>query len=66
MSRTKDRTMAAVVRTIFPKKDWIVIKTIWPYPDGYGTYNKKTRTLLDSGLSKSEAQQACDQLNDRS
>lgn len=44
-------------------KKWKVIKTIWPYKDGYGTYNKITNTLLDSGLTKEDAETRCLELN---
>ena len=43
---------------------WTVISTGWPYPPGYGTYNKKRNTLLDSGLSRESAEALCKQLND--
>jgi hypothetical protein len=42
---------------------WEVRRTIWPYKDGYGTYNASTRTIADTGLSREEAQQRCDSLN---
>lgn len=42
---------------------WILVRTIWPYPEGYGTYNKFRRTLLDSGLTKLEAIETCKDLN---
>jgi hypothetical protein len=43
---------------------WEVRQTIWPYPDGWGTYNPFTRTVLDTGLStKEEAQRRCDEMN---
>jgi len=42
---------------------WRVIRTIWPYPHGYGTYNERKSMLLDTGLSKAEAQERCAELN---
>lgn len=42
---------------------WEVRKTIWPFPEGYGTYNPGKRMILDTGLTKERAQQICDQLN---
>lgn len=42
---------------------WEVRKTIWPYKEGYGTYNPITRTIADTGLSREEAQLRCDELN---
>ncbi len=40
------------------KKTWKVVRTIWPYPEGYGTvfYLHGKRTIVDSGLSKEEAE----------
>lgn len=35
---------------------WRVIRTIWPYPDGYGTQCKKCKMLLDSGLPRWQAE----------
>jgi len=46
---------------------WKVSKTIFPYPEGYGTYriNYLTgqRTILDTGLSKEYAKQTVIELN---
>lgn len=42
---------------------WEVRKLLFPYPEGYGTYHTGKRTLLDTGLSKEQAQQICDELN---
>lgn len=44
-------------------KLWEVRRTIWPYKDGWGTYNPSTKTIADTGLSKEEAQERCDNLN---
>ena len=44
-------------------KNWVVRKTIWPFPNGYGVYNTKTKTILETGITKREAQQICDELN---
>ena len=54
----------------FPKSKgegyWEVRRTIWPYPDGWGTYNPVTKTVLDTGLpTRARAQRICDQLNRR-
>lgn len=43
---------------------WVVRKTIWPYSEGYGTYNKLRKMVLDTGLSKEMAKQNCKKLND--
>ena len=42
---------------------WTVVRTIWPYPDGWGVFNETTRTLLDSGLSKQRAESIVASLN---
>lgn len=42
---------------------WVVRRTIWPFPDGWGTYNPSTKTILDTGLSKAEAETRRDRLN---
>ncbi len=43
---------------------WEVRRTIWPYPDGWGTYNPFTNTVCDTGLpTKEEAQARADALN---
>lgn len=40
-----------------------VIKTIWPYREGYGTYRinilTRNRQILDTGLSKNQAKAEC-------
>ena len=43
---------------------WEVRRTIWPFKDGYGTYHPASKTILDTGLTREQAQAACDQLND--
>lgn len=42
---------------------WIVVETKFPYDEGYGTYNKFLNTLLDSGLTKLDAEELCKELN---
>ncbi len=42
---------------------WEVRRCLWPYPEGYATYNPATQTILDTGLTKVRAQEICDQLN---
>lgn len=46
---------------------WKVIRTTWPYPEGYGTYriNRITgrRMVLDTGLSLDQAKSECKILN---
>jgi len=41
------------------KHKWEVRRTIWPYADGWGTYCPKCKTVLDTGLSKQEAERRC-------
>jgi hypothetical protein len=42
---------------------WIVKRSCWPYPKGYMTYNRKRRTILDTGLSRERAIALCKELN---
>lgn len=44
---------------------WEVRKTIWPFPEGYGTYNPYRKMILDTGLTKERAQKICDDMNAR-
>lgn len=37
------------------KSGWEVLPTLWPYPEGWGTWHPATRTVLDTGLSRDEA-----------
>ena len=53
------------VKAIFKSNDWEARKCLWPYPEGYATYNKRTRTILDTGLTKEQAERICDELNAR-
>lgn len=45
------------------KPKWEVRRTIWPYEDGWGTYCPETHTILDTGLTKEEAERRCAELN---
>jgi hypothetical protein len=46
---------------------WKAARTIWPYPDGWGTYRENhltgERTILDTGLSKDDAEKKAKELN---
>jgi hypothetical protein len=46
---------------------WKVIRTIWPYPEGYGVYRRNfwtgKKTILAFGLTKEAAQIECDNAN---
>jgi hypothetical protein len=53
----------AIKKLLAPK--WEVRRTIWPYPEGYGVYCPATSTILDTGLSKEQAQKIVDELNAR-
>lgn len=46
-------------------KVWEVRRTIWPYEDGWGTYCPETHTVLDTGLTKEEAEMRCVILNEQ-
>ena len=48
------------------KHKWVVIRTIWPYDDGWGTHCPKCRMVLDTGLPKEEAKRRCLRLNKQS
>ena len=41
---------------------WKVVRTVWPHPDGWGTYCKGCKTLVDAGLSKVEAERLAKEL----
>ncbi len=45
------------------KHKWVVMRTIWPYPEGYGTCCKGCRTVLDTGLSRKQAIKSVEELN---
>lgn len=45
------------------RKSWVVRKCGFPLKEGYGVYNRDTRTILDTGLTREEAQKICDDLN---
>lgn len=45
------------------KHKWVVQRTIWPYPEGYGTYCPGCKMVLDTGLSKEEAEETVKELN---
>ena len=46
---------------------WKVVRTIWPYPEGYGVMKKNfwtgKTTILDTGLSYAEAKKSAAELN---
>jgi hypothetical protein len=43
--------------------EWVVRKCNFPFPEGYATFNKKTKTILDTGLTKKHAKEICKELN---
>lgn len=48
------------------KPKWKIIKTIWPYPEGYGAYKEDLfgkRTIISTGLTKEQALEEAKQLN---
>ncbi len=45
------------------KGRWTVVMSGWPYAEGYATYHSRTNTILDTGLTKSEAEEECRKLN---
>lgn len=52
----------AMKKFLAPK--WEVRQTIWPYHEGWGVYCPDTRTILDTGLPKEQAQKIVDELNE--
>lgn len=48
---------------LFKPKPWVIKKSIFPYKEGYCTYNQKKKLILDTGLTKDDAKTICRQLN---
>lgn len=48
----------------FLSKAWVVTRTIWPYNDGYGVLNRNTNSIVETGITKQEAQEIVDELNE--
>lgn len=50
-------TIKDFIKSILPKHKhkWTVIRTIWPYKEGYGVICNGGKTLLESGLSRDKA-----------
>ena len=42
---------------------WVVRRCTWPYQEGYATFNKYKNTVLDTGITKQEAEEICKELN---
>jgi hypothetical protein len=42
---------------------WVVRRSCWPYQEGFATYNPHRKMVLDSGISREQAQIICDELN---
>jgi hypothetical protein len=42
---------------------WTVRRCGWPYAEGFATYNRHRRMVLDTGLTREEAEAACNELN---
>ena len=47
------------------RKPWKVVRTTFPYPEGYGVKNEITNTLIDCGLSYDQAIKSRDELNNK-
>lgn len=45
------------------KHEFVVKRSIWPYPDGFGTQCKKCKMIMDSGLTKEQAEECAKELN---
>ncbi len=48
-------------RRLVPK--WIVLPTIWPFPEGYGVCSRDRRTILETGLSLKKANAIAEEMN---
>lgn len=58
--------LAAVLAwRLWPRDEWRAVRIGWPYGDGWGTYNKRRRTVADSGLERWEAEERAAELNAR-
>ena len=42
---------------------WTVRRTIWPFPEGWGTVCDGCQTILDTGLPEWQAKECATQLN---
>lgn len=42
------------------KHKWEMVRTIWPYAEGWGTRCKECRMILDTGLSNEMAKRRLD------
>lgn len=52
------------VRKIFKHRhNWDIIRTIWPHADGWGTYCTKCKMVVDTGLTKKQAEESCRELS---
>lgn len=48
---------------LWPRESWRVVESGWPYPDGYATYHPASKTILDTGISREEAERRVRELN---
>lgn len=52
---------------MFFRGRWRVVRSVWPYDSGFGTYTSGgligPKTILDTGLSYDEAKEAAEELN---
>ncbi|MGH9747259.1 MAG: hypothetical protein ACRD59_14275 [Candidatus Acidiferrales bacterium] len=44
---------------------WDIRRTIWPYNPGWGTFCVRCKTVLDTGLTREEAERRRDELNSK-
>lgn len=54
-----------LVRWWYARGRWKVRRTTWPYLDGWGMYQPRSRTILDTGLDRLTAVQRVLELNRR-
>ncbi len=43
---------------------WKVVRTIWPYKDGWGVHDPAKRVIVETGLPKWQAEEIAKQMND--
>lgn len=43
--------------------EWSVVRTTWPFPEGWGVYRERDKTLMDTFAKKSRAQEEADRMS---
>lgn len=60
-------TLLGLLRYVWwrDRSKWEARRSGWPYPPGYAVYHPGRRTVLDTGLTRDDAQAIADDLNRR-